>query len=242
MSQENPYLVMLTNVRASFPTLMEPKASTKDGPLKYSCDFLLGPQHPDLQKFFAVVNKVAVDKWKEQAAAVMQMVNNERKFRCYGRGEERINQKKMVPYDGYPGNLYITGLSNTQPIIVLPDGSPAPANNTMVLNAEIRKIYGGCYVNACIKMFPQNNDKGRAIRCELVAIQFLADGEPFGEGPIDVTGMFGAVAGAPAATGFGAIAEPAPSQGMPVPPQYADPQPQGLPPAPTGQMPGFSLS
>jgi hypothetical protein len=239
MSQQaNPYIVMLTNVRASFPTLLKPEASFKDGPLKFSCDFLMPPDHPDLQRMYSVIQLVAADKWKEQAQAVLSMIQAERKFRCFGRGEERINQKKMVPYDGYPGMFYVTGLSDSQPVLVQEDGTPVDARNQMAVQAEVRKIYGGCYVNACIKFFPQNNEAGRAIRCELIAVQFLSDGQPFGEGPIDLTGMFSAVPGAGAAQQMPGFA-PQPQQ---VPPHYAPPpQPQQVPPhyapPPQPQMP-----
>jgi hypothetical protein len=255
MSQQaNPYIVMLTNVRASFPTLLKPEASFKDGPLKFSCDFLMPPDHPDLQRMYSVIQLVATDKWKEQAQAVLSMIQTERKFRCFGRGEERINQKKMVPYDGYPGMFYVTGLSDSQPVLVQEDGTPVDARNQMAVQAEVRKIYGGCYVNACIKFFPQNNEAGRAIRCELIAIQFLSDGQPFGEGPIDLTGMFSAVpgAGGQQMPGFAPQPQqvpphyaPPPQPQMPAPPQYAAPQQQmpappqqgfGFPP-PTGQFP-----
>jgi hypothetical protein len=82
-------------------------------------------------------------------------------------------------------------------------------------------MYGGCRVNAAIKPWPQDNKHGRGIRCDLIAVQFAADDTPFGEGAVDASNLFGAVAGAPA--GFGAVA---PAAAMPAAPFGA---PTGLP-------------
>jgi hypothetical protein len=105
-----------------------------------------------------------------------------------------------------------------------------------------RKMYGGCRVNAAIKPWPQDNKHGRGIRCDLIAIQFAGDDAPFGEGAVDASGMFGAVAGAPAGM-FGATAEQrnAAAQGAPfgANPMPAAPfagAPAGLPPFMMGQQ------
>jgi hypothetical protein len=73
-----------------------------------------------------------------------------------------------------------------------------------------RKMYGGCRVNAAIKPWPQDNKHGRGIRCDLIAVQFFKDDTPFGEGAVDASNLFGAVAGA-APAGFGAVAPAMPA-------------------------------
>jgi len=85
-------------------------------------------------------------------------------------------------------------------------------------------MYGGCRVNAAVKPWLQDNKHGRGVRCDLVAVQFARDDTPFGEGSVDASGLFGAVAaGAPAsAPGFMAAQAPA----MPAAPFGA---PTGLP-------------
>jgi hypothetical protein len=103
------------------------------------------------------------------------------------------------------------------------DGQPIDPTNTMAYQQLARKMYGGCRVNAAIKPWPQDNKHGRGIRCDLIAVQFAADDTPFGEGAVDASGMFGAVAGAPAGM-FAPAAAPAPA--MPAAPFGA---PAGLP-------------
>ena len=41
-------------------------------------------------------------------------------------------------------------------------------------------MYGGCYVNASIDLWVMDNSYGKSTRI-LNAIQFVKDGEPFGE-------------------------------------------------------------
>jgi hypothetical protein len=82
-----------------------------------------------------------------------------------------------------------------------------------------RKMYGGCRVNAAVKPWLQENKHGRGIRCDLVAVQFAGDDTPFGEGAVDASNLFGAVAGAAPAgfapAGMPAAPFPGASGGMP---------------------------
>jgi hypothetical protein len=90
-----------------------------------------------------------------------------------------------------------------------------------------RKMYGGCRVNAAVKPWLQENTHGRGIRCDLIAVQFAGDDVAFGEGNVDASGMFGAVAGG-AAPGFA----PAGVPGFAAPQMPAAPfpgAPAGLP-------------
>ena len=146
----------------------------------------------------------------------MNMIQQDRKTRCYGRGEEKISRKTMQPYDGYAGNVYITAGRDTPPQMIQADGTPVDPANTMAYQALARKMYAGCRVNAAIKPWPQDNKVGRGIRCDLVAVQFAADDTSFGEGAVDASNLFGAVAGAPAGMFAPAAAPAAPA--MPMPP------------------------
>ena len=195
-------VIYLSNVRLSFPHIAEPQEqkSSETGQIRrvYGGDFLMPPDHPGVQQFMQTYARLGAAKWKENAQVAMNMIQADRKLRCYGSGEEKISKKKFVPYDGYPGNFYITAYTERAPQLVDADGKPIDPNNTMAYQALARKLYGGCYVNAAIKPWAQDNKHGIAIRCDLVAIQFSRDGDAFGEGSIDVTPLFGAVQGAAA--------------------------------------------
>jgi hypothetical protein len=199
MSQEN--MIYISNARLSFPNIAQPQ--TRDNPdgtkkVSWNCELLLPQNDPGYQQFMKVYATLAQAKWAEHAQQVMQMIHQDRKQRCYGSGDEKVNKKTFKPYDGYAGNLYITTGSNNAPQLIRTDGTPVDPANSMEYQAVARAMYGGCYVNVAIKPWLQDNKHGRGVRCDLVALQFAKDGEPFGEGAVDASGMFGAVAAAPA--------------------------------------------
>ena len=196
-------VVFLSNVRLSFPHLVEPqkRVSPETGKerLSYSADFIMPVDHAGFKQFMTKVNEMGLAKWKEHAAQVMQMIQADRKLRCFGDGNQKVNSKTFQPYDGYAGNVFITAGRDTPPQIIQADGTPIDQSNTMAYQALTRKMYGGCRVNVAVKPWLQEDKHGRGVRADLVAIQFAGDDKAFGEGAVDVSGMFGAVAAAPAA-------------------------------------------
>ena len=196
-------IIFLSNVRLSFPQLVEPKSSVKPSPAnpnpvkKYSADFLMPMTHPGVNQFGAEYRKIAQKEWKEHAEAIMAIIQADRKLRCFGNGNEKINGKTFKPYDGYVDHFYISANKDQMPQMIQADGSPVDPTNTMAYQALARKLYGGCYVNAAVRPWPQDNSHGRGIRCELIAVQFAGDGEAFGEAAADATALFKPVASAP---------------------------------------------
>jgi hypothetical protein len=205
-------IVFLSNVRLSFPHLADPQKQVNEVTgatrISYNCEFLMPQDHPGFQQFMARYGALALEKWKEHAQAVMGMIQQDRKTRCFGQGNEKVNKKTFQPYDGYAGNVYITAGRDSAPQMIQADGSAVDPNNTMAYQTLARKMYGGCRVNAAVKPWPQDNKHGRGIRCDLIAIQFAGDDKPFGEGAADASNMFGAVQQA-AVPGFAASAPPA---------------------------------
>ncbi len=216
-------IIFLSNVRLSFPHLAEPQRQVNEQTgkerISYNCEFIMAQDHAGFQQFMQKYGALAVEKWKEHANTVMQMIQGDRKTRCYGRGEEKVNKKTFQPYDGYAGHVFITAGRDSQPQMIQADGQPIDPTNTMAYQALARKMYGGCRVNAAVKPWLQDNKHGRGIRCDLIAVQFFKDDTPFGEGAVDASGLFGAVAGG--APAFAAVA------------------PAGMPAAPFGGMPSF---
>ncbi len=197
MTDTKTDIVFITNARLSFPHLIEPqKQMTDKGKerISYNCQLILAPTDPAFASFMAKVQELALAKWKEHTQPVLALINNDRKLRCYGNGAEIINKKTFVPYDGYVGQVYITCGRDTPPQIIQTDGKPIDPQNTLAYQQITRGMYGGCYVNAAVKPWMQENQYGRGIRCDLIALQFAKDGSPFGEGVTDASGYFGAVA------------------------------------------------
>ena len=194
---------MLSNTRLSFPQLVEPKAFMEGGAKKYSADLIIDPASDDWKKVMAQVMKVAQEKWNDQAQQILQFVQSDRKLRCYGMGQEKVNSKTLQVYEGYMGMAYLTTSNANMPQMIESNGKSVDPTNTMAYQAQARRMYGGARVNAAVKIWPQQNQFGRGIRCELVALQFAKDDEPFGDGAADVSSMFNPVAApAPATPAF----------------------------------------
>ena len=215
---QNDSVVFLSNVRLSFPNIIKPQERDQpDGSKKISwnAEFIMEKEHPSFKQVLARVQTIASDKWKEHAAAALNLIQNDRKQRCFGNGDEKVNKKTFKPYDGYAGMAYISAGRDSAPQIIQQDGTPIDPTNTMAYQQLTRKMYGGCRVNVAVKPWVQDNKHGRGIRCDLVAIQFLADDVPFGEGEVDASGMFSAVAAPAAQTAPAAPAFGAPASGLP---------------------------
>jgi hypothetical protein len=204
-------VIYISDARLSFPNLVEPqvKVDEKTGEkrVSYNCELLMPKNHAGFAQFMQVFAVLAAEKGKEHANSLIQMIQSDRKSRCFGAGEEKVNKKTFQPYDGYAGNIYLTVGSKNPPQMFDAQGKPVDPMNTMAWQATARKLYGGCRVNAAVKPWWQNPNPqrqyGHGIRCDLIGIQFLRDDTPFGEGAVDASGLFGAVAGA--APGFGAV-------------------------------------
>ena len=63
-------------------------------------------------------------------------------------------------------------------------------NPQQTLQESDNIIYAGCYVNASVRLWIQDNKFGKRINSELLGLQFFGDGERFGEGPVDATQEF----------------------------------------------------
>jgi hypothetical protein len=191
-------IIYLSNVRLSFPHIAEPQRTRNEQTgaerVSYNGDFVMPPDHPGFAQFMQRYGQMAMEKWKEHAQAVMNLIQGDRKTRCYGRGEEKVSKKTFQPYDGYVGMVFISAGRDTPPQIIQGDGTPVDPANTMAVQALARKLYGGCRVNVAVKPWLQENKHGRGIRCDLLAIQFAGDDKPFGEAAPDVSNVFGAVA------------------------------------------------
>ena len=195
-------ILMLSNCRLSFPQLVEPKAFQEGSPKKYSADLIIDPASDDWKKVMSNIMVVAQEKWKDQAQAVLGMIQNDRRLRCFGNGAEKISKTKMTVYDGYPGMVYLSVSNNNAPQAIEQSGKAVPPDNTMAYSQVARKCYGGCRINAAVRFYCQDNQFGRGIRGELIAFQFGTDDTPFGDGDTDASSLFSAVASAAAPAGI----------------------------------------
>lgn len=158
--------IKLTNVRLSFPELFEAKTVNGEGKPAFSASFLLDPADPQVKTINAAIEQVARSKWGAKADTLLKLMRAQDKL-CLHDGD-------LKTYDGYAGNLYVSARNATRPLVIDANKSP--------LTEQDGKPYAGCYVNASIELWPQDNQFGKRINASLGGVQFLRDGDAFAGG------------------------------------------------------------
>lgn len=235
-------VIYFSNVRCSFPNLATPFVSAKfpGSPPMFTVDIIdIDPNDVKVREFLTTYASLAQATWKEHSQNVMQMIQNDKRARCFGMGPEKINETTFKPLEGYGQGVWINAKNKNRPQMIRPDGQAA--SNDMEALELCRKIYGGCRVNVAVKPWIRTTNKG--ISCDLIAIQFAGEDKPFGDGQVDASGMFQAAATAPLGTPPQVNQNPWSGGGVPSNqlPSFAAPQAQ-MPPPPTfgaPQVPSF---
>jgi hypothetical protein len=169
--------VKLQGVRLSFPDLFEAVQYEGQGPFKYRASFLFEPNSDSHKALLAAMKEVAEEAWKDKAKSILAKADDDSKLRFIIDG----NKKE---YDGYKDMLAISATRDQakgRPMVLNkkpknPDGTPNFVTQTDGV------VYGGCYVNATVELWAQNNKYGKTIRAQLLAVQFVKDGDAFGGG------------------------------------------------------------
>lgn len=165
----DPAIIKLDNVRLSFPHLFEPHSMEEGQEKKYGATFILdNEQHGKLLDHIeAAIDRIALDFWKKK----MHFKS------CLRDGNEKAEM------DGYgDGIMFISAARKTRPAVVDRQVNPVTEEDGI--------IYAGCYVNATIRLWVQDNKWGKRVNAELRAVQFVKDGESFGAGPVDAENEF----------------------------------------------------
>jgi len=161
--------LMLKNVRLAFPNLFEPTTVAGEGKPRYSAMLILPPDHPQIADIKAKMQAVAKEKWAAKAAEVYKALDKGDKLALHD-GDTKAQ------YDGVGGNLFISAAAqeSARPTVIGSDKTP--------LTQRDGKPYAGCYVNASIDLWAQDNGFGRRINAQLRGVQFYRDGEGFAAG------------------------------------------------------------
>lgn len=163
-AQENTK-IHLKNVRLSFPSLFRrAQFNGEDG--KYEATFLFDKKNKKLK---ATLDKAITKAIKSSGVKVPK------DKRCLKDGDD-------VEYDGYEGVWSIKASQSRRPTVIDRDRTPVTEDDNV--------LYAGCYVNAIIDLWIQNNSFGKRVNANLYGVQFVKDGDAFGMGPVDVTDDF----------------------------------------------------
>lgn len=164
----------LENVRISFPNLFRASAFSPDQQAKFSAMFIVPKDHPQYKELQDELKKVKEEKWGKDKVSGLKL--------CVHDGSEKEE------YDGLDDTVVYFNANNTvRPTVIDKDKSP--------LVEEDGRPYAGCYVNAIVDFWPQDNQYGKRVNASLRGVQFYAEGEAFGGGRAADVDDFDAIEG-----------------------------------------------
>lgn len=171
--------VHLNDVRLTFSqSLFEPQQVQGQGEPKFSASFVFAPTHPAAAAIKKALEAVAKEEWKAKAGEVYTALKAGDKV-CLHDGDTKPQ------YEGYKGNLYLNAANKIRPLVI--DGNRSP------LSAASDKPYSGCYVNAVVDVWAQDNKFGKRINASLMGVQFLRDGARLSGGGVASADDFEAI-------------------------------------------------
>jgi hypothetical protein len=163
--------ITLNNVRLSFPALWEPRK----GPDATS--------KPAYQATFILDKKDNAAEITAVKAAIASIVKDSFKGKQPPKIALRDGAEKP-DIDGYGQTvMFISSRSDKRPHVI--------GRKMEQLAESDGKPYAGCYVNASIRLWAQDNQYGKRINAQLRAVQFVKDGDEFGgDSTVDVNKEF----------------------------------------------------
>lgn len=167
--------VKLVNVRGAFLKLFEAEQVNGEGEARYGAAFVIDPKSPVVKELDAAMVALAKEQWKDKATGTLQTLISGGRVAFLHR--PKANQAGEV-YDGFEDMFHLNAsrrLSQGRPLVLDTNGSTP-------LTAEDGKPYSGCYVNATVDLWAQDNKWGKRINATLLGVQFLRDGDSFSGG------------------------------------------------------------
>lgn len=162
--------VTLNNVRLSFPALWEPrKGPDANSKASYQAAFILDKKDnaADIAAVKAAIAAITKETFKGKQPPKI----------CLRDGSEKPD------LEGYgDGVMFINARSDKRPHVI--------GRKMEAIGPDDGIVYAGCYVNATVRLWGQDNNYGKRINAQLRAIQFVKKGDAFGDGDIDVMKEF----------------------------------------------------
>ena len=189
--------VHLKDVRISFANIFEAKQVQGQGDAKFSAAFLFPKTHSQKAEIERAIVDAAKEKWGEAKYQEVLKALKAGDRLCVHDGDAKPGA------DGYAGNYFVNASNKMRPLVIGPDRA--------VLVAADGKPYSGCYVNAIIEVWAQDNQFGKRINASLLGVQFLRDGERLSGGGVAAADDFEAI---PPAEGAKAEASGAGAAGL----------------------------
>lgn len=160
-------IVKLSEVRLAFPQLFEARAVNGEGTPAFSASLIFAKDGINVKSLNDAFAEVALEKWGAKGQTILAQLRAGDKV-CMHDGDAKTN------YDGFEGNYFVSARNKVKPLVMDRD-------KTALQPADGRP-YAGCYVNASVEIWAQDNKFGKRINATLRGVQFLKDGEAFAGG------------------------------------------------------------
>lgn len=165
--------IKLEQVRLSFPDLFTPTQFDDKAPLQYRAQFLFPKSSKTHKDVLAAIEEEARDKFTEKKyKPILEKIKTQSNKYCLADGDTKT-------YDGYAGMIALSATraaDKGKPLVLDRNKSP--------LAQEDGKPYAGCYVNATVEIWVQDNKWGQGVRAQLLAVQFAKNGDAFAAGGV----------------------------------------------------------
>lgn len=162
MSSSKP--LMLKEVRIALSNLDVAKPF-KQTPPRFSATFQIDKDSPQAQLLEQTIQDVAEAEWPGKGKKKVEEFRNSKQQFCVQDGDDS-------DFEPAHGTWRLTAHRNEK------HGRPE-ARTRKNTPAKPGEIYDGCYVNASVDIWAQSGENP-GLRCGLVGVQFVKDGDAFG--------------------------------------------------------------
>jgi len=183
-------IVVLKDVRLSFPHLFEPQERENDDGTKrknYNCALLIPKDHPQVKTMLAAFKKAATAARKKAWGDDPVRWPNVPSHQVALKDGDNPDHTDRPEYEGH----YFLNASAPvdRPPRVLTNRKDSNNRWIKAEQGEKGAVYAGCFVNSIIEIWGQKKDSKKnmpnRINAGVQTVQFRRDGDPFTVQPVD---------------------------------------------------------
>lgn len=170
--------IRLDNVRCSYPHLLEPYAGEDEN----------GKKQDPAYGIVLLMGKKTHVAAKDMCKARIEELLKEARIKALPADKKFLRDGDLSGKTENEGMFTVSAREKRAPTLRTPSKQQVKKGGVVTVDGKEVKVeelfYGGCYVNCIIRPWMQNNKFGKRVNAGLVAVQFVEDGEAFGEGRI----------------------------------------------------------
>jgi hypothetical protein len=162
--------ILIKDVRWSYPHVLIPKEGTSDNGQPTAPSFSIKGLMP----------KVSHGAARKMIQAEIQKLLAENKLTMIAADRQFLRNGDLAGKEEEKGMFTVSCRERAEK----PPRVRGPDRAVWTASTHAQRVYGGCWGNILFRPWFQSNKYGKRVNANLIAVQFLRDGEPFGEGRI----------------------------------------------------------